>query len=500
MDETELIVRAKTGDRTALNELVARYWQPVYHFASYKLGNAQDAEEVAQETFIRVFRALPDYQITGAVFTAYIKRIAVNLITDFWRKKSRSPAIADIAEVQELAADGQEPDLQLLSSEMRETLLSILQKLPPEQRQAVELRIIAGVPVRETALTMGKIGSGDKNAAAAGVEKFAYAAGRYRNNRTLRREVSQMPETTKTTPEAEFLSQLLDQLNSGRQPECDDSEMAELLAIASMLKQSSTDARPPQAILDKTVDKIIDAQSTPPGKAKSRFWLWRHPGILGAAASILLVVGLQLYPSWNSSEVQTVSAPPVVTEEKPSKLAVRQSVPASTPPSHSSDNAGTVPASAAPPQFEPIKKAPVLREQTPPVKEQASIMGEQQAVAAMKTGNGYKAAAFAADDFSERWPLPLLSIPGQVPNEISTDKKTGAVRQVFWRGTPQEVRVIQRMLKQEEKLEKPVLSAPEETAKKFNSVTVVLYNQEVTVEGSRPETELMSIARQLTMP
>jgi RNA polymerase sigma-70 factor (ECF subfamily) len=156
VDETELIVRAKTGDRMALNELVARYWQPVYHFASYKLGNSQDAEEVAQETFIRVFRALPEYQITGAVFTAYIKRIAVNLITDFWRKKSRSPAIADIAEVQELAADGQEPDLQLLSSEMREILLSVLQKLPPEQRQAVELRIIAGLPVRETALTMGK--------------------------------------------------------------------------------------------------------------------------------------------------------------------------------------------------------------------------------------------------------------------------------------------------------------------------------------------------------
>lgn len=327
-----------------------------------------------------------------------------------------------------------------------------------------------------------------------------------------------MPETTKTTPEAELLSQLLDQLNSGRQPECDDSEMAELLAVASMLKQSGPVAGPPQALLDKTVDTILDEQSKPPGKANSRFWVWKHPGILGAAASLLLVVGLQLYPSWNSSEVQTVSAPPMVIEEKTPKLAVRQSIPAlptqekkaaeSNEPSSaavlpplapSSANAGNVPVTAAPPQDEPIKKAPVLREQTPPVKEQASMMSEQAPVA-MKTGSVYKAAAYAADDFTERWPLPLLSLPGQVPNEIRTDKKTGTVRQVFWRGTPQEVTVIQRPLRQEEKLEKPVFSAPEETTKKLNSVTMVIYSQEVTVEGSQSEAELMSIARQLTMP
>jgi len=156
IDETELILGAKAGDRSALNELVAHYWQPVYQFAVYKTGNVQDAEELTQETFIRVFRALPDYQITGAVFTAYLKRIAVNLITDFWRKKSRRPAVADIAEYHQLAADGEEPDLQLLNSEMRATIAGVMQKLPAEQRQAVELRILAGLPVRDTALAMGK--------------------------------------------------------------------------------------------------------------------------------------------------------------------------------------------------------------------------------------------------------------------------------------------------------------------------------------------------------
>jgi len=156
VDENELIVQAKTGDRAALNELVAQYWQPVYHFALYKTGNQQDAEEVTQETFIRAFRSLSNYQFTGAAFTTYLKRIAVNLITDFWRKKSRSPALTDIAEHPQLVADEEEPDVQLVSNEMRETIARVLQKLPAEQRQTVELRIIAGLPVRDTALAMGK--------------------------------------------------------------------------------------------------------------------------------------------------------------------------------------------------------------------------------------------------------------------------------------------------------------------------------------------------------
>lgn len=156
VDENELIVQAKTGDRAALNELVAQYWQPVYHFAVYKTGNQQDAEEVTQETFIRAFRSLPNYQFTGAAFTTYLKRISANLITDFWRKKSRSPVLTDIAEYQQLASDEEEPDVQLVSNEMRETIARVLQKLPADQRQTVELRIIAGLPVRDTALTMGK--------------------------------------------------------------------------------------------------------------------------------------------------------------------------------------------------------------------------------------------------------------------------------------------------------------------------------------------------------
>ena len=156
VDENELIAQAKLGDRTALNELVAQYWQPVYHFAVYKTGNQQDAEEVTQETFIRAFRSLPNYQFTGAAFTTYLKRIAVNLITDFWRKKSRSPALTDIAEHSQLVSAEEEPDVQLVSNEMRQTIARVLQKLPADQRQTVELRILAGLPVRDTALTMGK--------------------------------------------------------------------------------------------------------------------------------------------------------------------------------------------------------------------------------------------------------------------------------------------------------------------------------------------------------
>jgi len=156
LDEDILIDKAKAGDRDALNELISLCWQPVYRFVSYKTGSPEDAQEITQETFIRAFRSLPRYQKTGAMFKTYLDRIALNLITDFWRKKGRTPAVVELAEYQQPIAVDDQPEAQAVSREMSEAIASVLKELPNEQRQTVEFRIIAGLPVRETAIAMGK--------------------------------------------------------------------------------------------------------------------------------------------------------------------------------------------------------------------------------------------------------------------------------------------------------------------------------------------------------
>ncbi len=155
--EDELISKARTGDREALGELVTACWHPVYRLISYKTGSPEDAQEITQETFFRAFRSLSSYRQTETRFTTYLSRIALNLVTDFWRKKGRSPAVTDIMEHQnQLSANEPDPCNQLVEQEMRHSLSESMKELPEEQRQVVELRIIAGLPVRETATAMNK--------------------------------------------------------------------------------------------------------------------------------------------------------------------------------------------------------------------------------------------------------------------------------------------------------------------------------------------------------
>lgn len=155
-DNDGLITKAQRGNREALNELMSCYWQPIYHFVAYKIGNLDEAQEITQETFLRAFRALPRYQETGASFKTYLSRIAINLIHDAWRKTGRMPVLTNLDDHQELSATEDLPDTLAVSREQSAALKEVLYELPEEQRQTVELRIIAELSVKQTAATLNK--------------------------------------------------------------------------------------------------------------------------------------------------------------------------------------------------------------------------------------------------------------------------------------------------------------------------------------------------------
>ncbi len=156
-DEQALIAKARDGDKAALEALITGYWQPVFRLACLKTGNSEDAQEIAQETFLKVFRALPGYRDTGAAFKTYLGRITLNLVTDYWRKKGRSPQVVALADFPEPLADPAPlPEDSALSRERRESIGRMVAMLPAEQRQTVELRIYAALSLQETARLMGK--------------------------------------------------------------------------------------------------------------------------------------------------------------------------------------------------------------------------------------------------------------------------------------------------------------------------------------------------------
>ena len=162
-DENILITKAKDGDREALNTLVSCYWQPIFRLIYSKLGNEDDAKELTQETFMRAFRSLPRYKVLDVSFKSYLGKIAINLVTDFWRKKGRTPQISNIAEYQESIFDKREnPEEYTLRLEGQEQIANLVESLPDEQRQAVKLRVILGLSIRDVAIQMNKTESAIK--------------------------------------------------------------------------------------------------------------------------------------------------------------------------------------------------------------------------------------------------------------------------------------------------------------------------------------------------
>lgn len=162
-DENRIIAKAKEGDREALNELVTRHWAYIYRLALAKTGNPDDAQEIAQETFVKALAALSRYKETNATFKTYLSRIALNLIIDYYRKRGRAPQIMDITEYMEPIVDNSlSPDQAVVDAERREEVAKMLALLPEEQRQVVELRIVQGLAVADTARIMGKSGAAVK--------------------------------------------------------------------------------------------------------------------------------------------------------------------------------------------------------------------------------------------------------------------------------------------------------------------------------------------------
>lgn len=157
VDEKTWITKAKDGDREALNHVISYYWQPIYRLIYSKVGNGEDARELTQDTFMKAFRALPQYKIQDVSFKSYLGRIAVNVVTDFWRKSGRTPKVTDITDYQETLCDtGEKPEDYALRQEGRDEMADLVNRLPEEQRQAVQLRVIMGLSIRDAAVRMNK--------------------------------------------------------------------------------------------------------------------------------------------------------------------------------------------------------------------------------------------------------------------------------------------------------------------------------------------------------
>jgi RNA polymerase sigma-70 factor, ECF subfamily len=147
LEDSTLLVLARSGNQQALETLCRRCWRPVYRsFARYTHDPAE-AEDLTQEVFLRAIRALPEYSDRGVPYLAYLLRIAANLARDRWRAGARR--LVPLGDLPDIPASGPGPDGLAEADEERAALLRALDRLEPHHRTVLRLRILEGRSARE---------------------------------------------------------------------------------------------------------------------------------------------------------------------------------------------------------------------------------------------------------------------------------------------------------------------------------------------------------------
>lgn len=147
----ELVERAKRGDVTAYEQIVKRYQEPVFRIAYLVTRSASDAQEAAQDTFVKAYDALGRFR-TGAPLRPWLMRIAVNESRNRRRAASNREVLLLRASAERSSADADpSPEAALLAAERRRELLSALNRLPERDRLVVACRFLLDMSELETA-------------------------------------------------------------------------------------------------------------------------------------------------------------------------------------------------------------------------------------------------------------------------------------------------------------------------------------------------------------
>ena len=187
-DETALIRAAQAGDRSAFEQLVRTYDQSVLRLAMNMLRSPEDARDIYQETFLRVYKNLDNFRFDCS-FHTWIYRIATNLCLDQLRKRKvrrEEPTVLATNEgtldrmdtVPEERADG-DPLRSLHSGQIRKRVREALGQLTPRERTVFELRHYDGMRLRNIGEMLGTTEEAAKNCLFRATQKMRQALGEF---------------------------------------------------------------------------------------------------------------------------------------------------------------------------------------------------------------------------------------------------------------------------------------------------------------------------------
>jgi RNA polymerase sigma-70 factor (ECF subfamily) len=160
-----LVRRCVAGDAAAWEEIVQRYHRRIYNICYRFAGSADDAQDLTQDVFIKMYRTLKSYDLERGAFMTWVTTITRNLLVDHFRKTKQERMTDSLDSApsehedamplgEQIADKGQPPDARMQSRETGKTVHMALQKLSPELREAVILRDLQDMDYKEIATVL----------------------------------------------------------------------------------------------------------------------------------------------------------------------------------------------------------------------------------------------------------------------------------------------------------------------------------------------------------
>jgi RNA polymerase sigma-70 factor (ECF subfamily) len=162
VSDLSLVRRVQRGDKGAFDVLVLKYQHKLVKLVTRYVRNPAEAEDIAQEAFIKAYRALPQFRGDSAFYT-WLYRIAINTAKNAVVARERSPvdynfdrdSIDDSYDMQGRLKDAETPEGLVLTDEIRRTVNAAIEQLPEDLRTAIVLRELEGLSYEQIAGTMG---------------------------------------------------------------------------------------------------------------------------------------------------------------------------------------------------------------------------------------------------------------------------------------------------------------------------------------------------------
>ena len=156
--DQELLNRCLAGEDYAWEALLRNYTRKIYNLCYRFTGRVEEAEDVTQEVFIKVFQTLKSYDAAQGSFSTWLNRVARNHLVDHYRRTRKERATSSLEDelprAEENSSPHMEPTGQLESRERREILQLALDKLSPDLREAVILRDLHDLDYEEIAMVL----------------------------------------------------------------------------------------------------------------------------------------------------------------------------------------------------------------------------------------------------------------------------------------------------------------------------------------------------------